>query len=173
MASVAIKKITNGNVYMNGTSLLGKVEEFEPPKITHKMAEHKALGLIGTPEYFAGIDKMEARLKWSSLYADSLGIAADPTKAVNLMLRGNLETQTSQGKTGEVPAVVYMTAMFKDFPTGNFKQHENSEYESMATVTYVKMEVDSQPVLEIDILANIYKVNGVDILAKYKANLGI
>lgn len=170
--SVAIKKITNANVYMNGTSLLGKVEEFEPPKITHKQAEHKALGLIGTPEYFAGIEKMEARLKWSALYADSFGIAANPTQAVSLMLRANLETHGSTGKTGEVPAIVYLTGTFKDIPTGNFKQHENSEYESMLSVTYVKMEVDGSPVFEIDILANVYKIEGVDILAKFRANIG-
>lgn len=136
------------------------------------LAEHKALGLIGTPEFFSGIDKMETTIKWTSLYADAISKSANPTAAVNLQCRASLEDWTSSGRTSEQPAVVSLTGTFKTLPLGNFKAHENAEYESQLAVSYVKLEIGGVAVVEIDVISNIYKVNGVDILANYRANLG-
>jgi P2 family phage contractile tail tube protein len=44
--------------------------------------------------------------------------------------------------------------------------------ESNLAVTYVKVEIDGQPVVEFDAIANIYKVDGIDILAQYRSNIG-
>ena len=55
---------------------------------------------------------------------------------------------------------------------GNFKQHDNVELTSMLTVTYVKQVINGEDVIEIDVLANIFKVNGVDVLAQYRNNIG-
>jgi P2 family phage contractile tail tube protein len=67
---------------------------------------------------------------------------------------------------------VYLTGTFKNAPTGNFKQHDNVELESMFNVTYMKQEIDGADIVEFDVMANIYKVDGVDKLNTYKANIG-
>ncbi len=171
--SQEIKRVTNANIYMNGNSLLGRAEEVMAPTIKHKMAEHKALGMIGAVEFFSGIEKMEAKIKWNSFYKDVLDKVGNPILPLNLQVRSSLETYSSGGRSAEVPVVIYMTATAKDFPTGNFKQNDNVELETNLSVTYCKMEIDGVETLEIDLLANIYKVKGVDILAQYRANLGI
>jgi P2 family phage contractile tail tube protein len=168
-----IKRITNANIYMNGNSLLGRAEEVQAPVIKHKFTEHKALGLIGTPEFFSGIEKMEAKIKWNSFYPDVLKLVANPITPIQLQVRASLETYGSSGRTGEDAVVCYMTATPKDFPTGSFKQHDNVELETNFAITYCKLEIGGLPILEIDVLASIYKVNGLDILSQYRANLGI
>lgn len=173
MSAISINRITNANIYMDGASLLGRAEEVNLPAIAYKMVEHKALGMVGTAEFFAGIDKMEAKVKWNSYYPEVMKKAANPFQTVNMQVRGSLENYTSGGKTGEVPVVCYMTAGYKGFPMGNFKQHDNVELESNLSVYYVKLEVDGSPIVELDVLANIFKVDGVDVLAQYRANLGI
>lgn len=173
MAGVSVNRLTNANIYVGGSSKLGMAEEVQLPNIKHIMSEHKALGMVGKFEFFSGIDKMEGKIKWNSFYPDILKTFANPTQAVSIMVRGNLETWESAGKTGEVAAVVYITLTSKNFPTGTYKQHDNVEAETDFTCTYVKMEIDGKVVAEIDVLANIYKVDGVDILANYRANLGI
>ena len=40
------------------------------------------------------------------------------------------------------------------------------------SVTYAKLVVDGVPLFEIDVLENIYKVGGIDMLTKYKKNIG-
>ena len=37
----------------------------------------------------------------------------------------------------------------------------------------MRQVVDGREVLEVDVLANIFKVDGVDVLAQYRQNLGI
>jgi hypothetical protein len=56
---------------------------------------------------------------------------------------------------------------------GDFKQHDNSTLETMLNVHSIKMELDGREILEVDVLANIYKVDGVDLLKDYRQNLGI
>lgn len=174
MSNIQVNRVTNANIYMDGKSLLGRAEEVSLPTIKQIMAEHKALGMNGKFELPAGVDKLECRIKWNSFYSDVLAKSANPNQAVNLQIRSSIKTWTSSGAlASETPVVVHLTALFKDFPTGNFKQHDNVELESNLTVTYTKLVVGGVEVMEVDVLANIHKVNGVDILASYRANLGI
>ena len=76
------------------------------------------------------------------------------------------------GTLAEVPAVAYLSGTFKEFPLGNLKPQENAEYETTMSVNYAKLVVNGDEIFEIDVLANIYKVDGVDILAVYRANIG-
>lgn len=171
--AIQVNRLTNANIYVNGESKLGKAEEVSLPMIKHMLAEHKALGMVGKVEFFSGIDKMEAKIKWNSFYADILSVIGDPTKPMNIQVRSSLETYTSSGRTAQQPVVCYMTCSAKDFPLGNFKQHDNVEAETNLTVTYCKLEINSVLIMEIDVLANIYKVGETDVLAQYRANLGI
>ena len=172
MSKIAINRVTNANVYMDGASLLGRAEEITLPQIKHTMSEHKALGLVGKAEFWSGIDKLEAKFKWASLYQEVMLKAADPYTAVSVQVRASLETYTGQGRTAQSPVVVHITGTFKDFPTGTFKQHDNAEFETNMSVLYLKQVIDGREVFEIDVLENIYKVDGVDLLATYKDNIG-
>jgi hypothetical protein len=120
----------------------------------------------------AGFDKMEARILWNSFYQDAMVKMANPFTTIALMCRASSEEYTSAGRTDERPYVVFLRGAFKEVPTGNFKQHENVEMESRLNVTYVRVEYNGNVVMEFDTLANIYKVDGVDILANYRANIG-
>lgn len=172
MAEIKVNRLTNANVYVDGASYLGQVEEINLPEIVNMMSEHKALGMVGKMELFSGIDKMEASLKWNAFYADALVKFADPRKALKIQVRSSLESHDSSGLLTEVPCVAYLTGQPKNFPGGNFKQHDNVEATSKMSVTAYKLEIDGRVVMEYDAMANIYMVDGVDILATYRSNIG-
>ncbi len=172
MSNLSINKLTNANVYMNGVNLLGRAEEVQLPQIKHKMAEHKALGMIGSAEFFSGIEKMEAKIKWNSLYTEVLKEAASPFKSHQLQVRSSLENYNGQGRVSEVSVVAYLTGTFKEFPLGTFKPHENAEFETTLAVTYAKLVVDGSTIFEIDALENIYNVDGEDMISTFKSNIG-
>ncbi len=173
MAQVSVNRLTNANIYINGKSLLGKAESIDLPDLKHMLSEHKAIGMVGKLELWSGIDKLEAKIKWNSFYADTLKKVANPFKALSMQVRSSLETYNSQGRVAQAPVVVYVTGMSKNMPLGNFKQHDNVEAETSFSVTYVKQVINGETILEFDVLANIFKVDGVDIMAEYNANLGI
>lgn len=172
MSKIQVNRLTNANIYIDGSSFLGKAEEVNLPMIKHIMTEHKAVGMVGKFELFAGVDKMEAKIKWNSFYVEAMRKMADPTTTRQIQVRSSLEVYTAAGRVEQQPVVVYMSAQPKDFPMGNFKQHDNVELESNLNVIYCKLEINGVAVLEIDVLANIYKVDSVDIMARYRDNIG-
>lgn len=169
---IAINHVTNANIYIDGFSLLGRAEELELPQVKHKMTEHKALGMVGTAEFFSGVEKMTCKVKWASFYPEVLRKAANPFRTVQLQARSSLETYTGQGRVAEVPVVVLLTAAYNDFPLGSYKQHERGTPESNLSVYYAKMEIDGNHIFEFDVLNNIYKVAGADVLTTYRLNIG-
>lgn len=170
---VQVNKITNANIYVDGESLLGRASEIELPSIKQKMAGHEALGMIGELEFPSGVEKLEGKIKWNSFYSDVIKLIADPTKALKIQVRGNLEKHSADGLDDEVPVVAYLTIRSTSLPMGSFKQHDNVDQESDFAAYYAKMEIDGVELFEYDPMSNIYVVNGVDIREKYRSNLGI
>ncbi len=169
---ISVNRITNANIYVDGTGLLGRAEEIEVPQLRHRMVDHKALGMAGTAEFWAGVDKLEAKIKWASLYPEALTVAASPFTAHSFQVRGDLEQYTSQGLSAELPVVYLMTGVFKDAGSLTFRQHENVETTSAITVYHSELYVNGVQIHLYDVLANIYVVNGTDQLANFRTNLG-
>lgn len=172
MAKIAINRITNANVYVNGASFLGRCEEVDAPIIKNKVVEHKALGLVGVAEFWSGIEKIEARFKWSSLYREVMREVANPFKVAAIQVRGSLNTFTAEGLTTQQPAVAHFRGMFRDMELGKYKQQDNAEFVTNMSVNYCKLVINNIDVVEVDVLENIYKINGVDALVQYRINIG-
>ena len=172
MAGITLNTLNNANIYIDGNSLLGQAEEFKLPVVKFKMAEHKAVGMIGSIKLPSGFDALEGEIKWNSFYREVWGKLLDPYTAIQLQARGSLETYNSQGRQAQVPYVVFITCSFFEVPTGDFKQNDKAEFQSKFSATYIKQVVDGNDVLEVDAMANIYKVNGVDKLDLYRTNIG-
>lgn len=168
--AITVNRITNGNVYINGNTLLGKVEEFTAPEVKAKMSDHNALGMMGVASFMSGIEKLEGTIKWNSIYADAVSRIGDFRNPIRLMIRANVEVQGSSGLQNEVNLTIYMQATFSSLPSAGFKKSDNVELTSSFTATSYKMEMDGVTVFEFDALANIYTVDGVDLLANFRAN---
>ena len=169
---IEINRVVNANIYINGNNLLGRAEEVKLPDVEAIMAEHKALGMVGQIELPSGFSKLEGEIKWNAYYKEAMLTTANPFASVQLMCRSNLERYGSQGRIEEVPLVTILTIMFKKNPAGTFKQHENAEFASAFGATYIKQMVAGEEILELDYLANIYRVGGVDQLNQYRSNIG-
>ncbi len=165
-------RITNANIYVNGQSLLGRADEVELAFPKAKMVDHKGLGMFGTAEFPAGIDKLEAKVKWSSVYPEVLSTVSI-FSSLQFQLRASKETYTSQGRTAETPFIGLMTAQFKDGGPLNFKQHEQVDFPMTLVVYHCEYYLAGVQYLLYDVLANMYVINGVDQLATFRANIGM
>lgn len=169
---IQINSITNANIYVNGNSLLGRAEEIKLPDITAMMSERKALGMVGKIELPTGFDKLEGEIKWNSLYEDAAVVTANPFAAVQLQCRSSIETYGSQGRVDEASMVTYLTVMFKKNPLGTFKQHDPAEFATGFSAIYLKQVINGREIIELDYMANIFRVDGNDMLATYRSNIG-
>ena len=172
MAGIQINSLTNANIYIAGDSLLGRAKEIELPEIKQMTADHEALGMVGKVAFSSGVEKMEGKISWNAIYGDVIKTVGDPTAAIDVQVRGNLESHNSGGLASEVPFVAYLKVRFRSLPAGTFKQHENVELESEFDCYYMKLAIDGEDHIEFDPMSNIYIVGGVDILATYRSNIG-
>jgi hypothetical protein len=171
MAATKNNRITNANVYLDGQNFLGMVEEINMPEVKFKGSDYKALGLFGTAEFTAGIEKIEFKLKSNSIY-DKILEKCNPFGTVALQIRGNLENWEGSNLSGNQSVVCYMRASPANIPGFSFKPQDNVESESMFRVYYYKLEIAGRVLVEIDVNSNIFILNGKDLLATYRANLG-
>jgi P2 family phage contractile tail tube protein len=168
-----VNKCTNANVYLNGVSYMGRAEEITLPDISPKMVDHKALGMVGELELPAGLQKMSAKIKWNAIYPDVMKMTHNAFQAVRLQIRANIETYQGGTRTNQQPAVIYLTGTWKKSGAMSFKPQDNVEIENELSVTAYKMEVNGDEIINIDVMSNIWRVNGVDQLGQYRTNLGL
>ncbi|MCW2248678.1 P2 family phage contractile tail tube protein [Azospirillum fermentarium] len=173
--SVQVNKVYNANVYLDGTlNLIGRASEVALPDLALNLEGHKALGMFGEIQIPTRLNAMKCTIKWTGFYAEHLRAGANPFKAHNLQVRSSLETWTAQGRTREVPVVWHMTASWNTVKLGTLKAGDVADFGGdELRVTQVKVLHDGATVCEIDVFNNIWNVNGEDILARSRANMGI
>ncbi|HJU11866.1 MAG TPA: phage major tail tube protein [Candidatus Binataceae bacterium] len=171
MALINVSRVTNANIYVDGASLLGRADEVELAWPKARMVDHKGLGMFGTAEFPAGIDKLEAKVKWSSIFSEVLQTMSI-FQSHQFQVRASIEQYTSQGRIAELPFVGLMTAQFKDGGPLNFKQHEQVDFPTTLVVFHCEYYVAGAQYLLYDVLANMYVVNGVDQLINFRSNIG-
>ena len=108
-------------------------EEIEIANPKHKMIDYKGLGMAGTAELWAGVEKLESKIKWASFDAETLTMSASPFQTHSFQARGNLEQYTSQGRSAELAVVYMMTGVFKDAGSPSFRQHQMVETTSLVS----------------------------------------
>ncbi len=168
---IEINKVTNARVYINGTDFIARAEEIDLPKVKFKTTELKALGLVGEADLHTTVDKMEARIKFNSIYPDFIAYASDPTKVHTVIVRAPVQVYTQNGMSVK-PLKAELRGFFKEFDTGKLKKGDNAEAEASMSVIYYKLEVDGKEVYEIDVFNNILKINGEDKLRDYRQAIG-
>jgi uncharacterized protein len=166
------KKLNNSLLYVNGNKLIGICEEVSLPDVKNKMISQKALGHVAEVALPAGLEAMEAKFKLTAPDGKTLAAIANPTKAVQVMLRGNLETWGAEGREEEKPYIAIFRGLFKQVPGGAYKQNENSSFEVMASVNAYKLTVDGVLIYDIDTINNKYIASGEDVIATLKGNIG-
>jgi len=91
----------------------------------------------------------------------------DPTKSVELTLRGSIQyTVKATQDADEMGMRVVFRGRCKKSAIGTVKQREGMDSAITLELTYILIEMDGTKRVELDKLNSVYKVNGVDILAK-------
>ena len=167
-----INAIYNANVYLDGNNLLGKAGEFKLPEFEIGQDEYKALGMVGTIKLPNGVEALEGEITWNSLYPEVAAKANHPFKAAQLMVRSNLQTFDARGLVKEVAVGTTVTATFSKNGLGGLKPKEKSEQASTYQATEIRQMVDGRETLYYNAFKNIYRVDGVDVLAQMRKNIG-
>lgn len=169
-----LSKLFNFNAYVDGQGLVGKASEVTLPEIVVAMADSAGAGAIGTIQIPSRkLEALTARILWDGYYREALVLGANPYRSHNVQLRGNVEVHNETGLAEEQPLVVQMTASFNGTPLGALVAQQSTTIEHQLRVTYIKVTLAGAPLIEIDVHNAVWVVDGVDVLATYRRNLGL
>lgn len=148
--------VKNFDGFIEGVSYAGKIEEAEIPDVGLEVEDLLTGGLGGTKEISMGaVEKMDASIMIKGMSPDMIRqLGKDDGQ---LTLRGALGSGSAS-----VPAVYQMRGLFKKLETGNLKRKDMGSQKLIANLDYLKITIDGEELVEVDILGNRFIVDGVD-----------
>lgn len=168
-----IAKVSNISIFDGSKDLLGLAGEMTLPDITATVEEHQGVGQVVKIELPTGtLEKMEAKVKWNTFYPDIWIKGGDTMMIRKLQMFGNVNIHNSSGLVAQKQMKVALSARWKKTPGGVYGPAKSPEIEQELSVFYFKMSYDGKDMIEVDAFANVYKVDGKDVLETYRKNLG-
>ena len=166
-----IPEIINGfNVYKDGTKLIGVSAEVSVPDLEAMTETISGAGILGeydaaNPGHYGAIDW---EIPFRVLYGDIFELI-DTTQAVNLTLRGSIQTSDGAGNKKFVGMRVVVAGTPKKLTGGTMKAGGSMGSSATIGVNYLKIEIGGSDKVELDKLNGIFKRNGKDVLGGINA----
>jgi P2 family phage contractile tail tube protein len=163
--------LRNFNLYVDGSSYAGKVDELTPPKLSIKTEEFRAAGLDAPIQVDLGMEKLECSWSMAEYNADVFALfgllGSDP---VQIVFRGALQRQGEDA----VALRITVRGTVKETDPGTWKVGDKPAGSKFtAACVYYAMEIDGEQIIEIDVENMTRVINGTDEMQSLRAALGI
>jgi len=165
------KKLKDFNLFGDGNSWQGQIQELSIPKLTRKMEEYRGGGMDGSLEIDMGQEKIE--FEWTAAgLIENIFHGYGTTKHDNNLLRfvGAYESDETQDV---VSVEVVARGRHKTIDMGTAKAGDSNSIKVTTTCSYYKLVVGGKTIIEVDVPGYVFIVNGEDRLAEKRAALGI
>ena len=167
MSRLTEDKVHSFNVYEDGEVLVGIMDEIDLPGfefLSDTISGHGIAGEIEDPT--VGLTKsMEWEPKFRTLYKN---MSLNPLKSKTYTVRAAQQGRDAEGNVGFSGVKAIIKGKPKSFSAGKLKKGSPAEPSSKIEVTYYKLEVNGECLVEIDKFNGVCKINGEDVLAEAK-----
>lgn len=167
------KKLKHLNLFNDGNSYLGVAKSLTLPTLGRKFEAYRGGGMEGSVKVDLGHSDDGIQLEWTLGGWDLIALrqfAAVRVDAVQLRFAASVQ----RDDTGEVSAVeIVMRGRHEEVDFGDAEPGEDTEHKITSALTYYKLTVDGEEIIEIDLLNFIYVVDGKDMLEAHRKALGI
>lgn len=167
------KKLKHLNLFNDGNSYLGIAKAVTLPVLGRKLEAYRGGGMDGPVKVDMGHSDDGLQLEWTLGGWDLIAVrqfGATRVDGVQLRFSGSVQ----RDDTGEVSAVEIVTrGRHEEIDFGDAEPGEDTEHKITTALTYYKLSVDGEVLIEIDLLNFVYNVDGDDRLAEHRKALGI
>jgi P2 family phage contractile tail tube protein len=169
-----VTSLIGAMVYGPNGALFGLFDEVTVPEIKNKQDEKKPTDAIGTRKVPGiSLEAMEASFKATGFNSDFHALTSNPFFELGLQIRSNQVKARGSGKVEAKAVKMNLRGWFPESKEGTFKQGEAANPEYKFNVHSVELEVDGRMIKKIDIDNYIWEVDGKDVIADFRKNLGI
>ncbi|KEQ22307.1 phage major tail tube protein [Paenibacillus tyrfis] len=167
------EKLINFSAYLNGNEYLGAADLTLPnlESMTETLSGAGIAGEVDSPT-LGHFSSMTTTINWRTVDRSAIRLLGQKSHAIDF--RGSHQLYNSA--TGEYrPSGIRVTmkVMSKTGTLGNFAPASPTETSNEFEVSYIKIFMDGQEVLELDKFNFIFRVEGTDYLAEVRQQLGM
>ncbi len=165
------RKLKHFNVFVDGESHAGEVEEITLPKLTRKVEEYRAGGMNGPIDLDLGNEKMELEATYGGLMRSILKqYGVTTVDGALVRFAGAYQRDDTNAVDG---VEIVMRGRHKEIDFGNAKAGDKDAFKVKSSLTYYKLTVNGEDWVEIDHVNFIEKVFGIDRLAEQRRAIGL
>ncbi|CAJ0738038.1 hypothetical protein R77592_04503 [Ralstonia mannitolilytica] len=159
------------NVFADGVSHAGEVEEITLPKLTRKLEEYRAGGMNGPIDIDLGNEKLEMETTYGGLMREILKQYGTTTiDGAMVRFAGSYQREDS----AEIDsAEITVRGRHTEIDFGNAKAGSKDPFKVKSSLSYYKLSVNGEDWIEIDLVNFIERVFGVDRLAEHRKAIGL
>lgn len=163
--------LKNFNIFNDGASYMGVAEEVKLPKLSRKMDDYRGGGMNGPVSIDLGQEKLEMEFTCGGLMRQVFE-QYGTTKVDGVMLRFAGAYQRDDSAVVQALEVV-VRGRHAELDMGEAKGGDRGKLVVKSAISYYKLSIDGDEVVEIDLLNMVEKVNGKDQLADQRQAIGL
>jgi len=165
MDAVKIGQITNANVYLDGTALVGRFKDFSPPAVEYMEVKHETLGQIAVISLPGRtLKELTGKLTIDFLDPDLYPRLCNPTVPITFSLNSYVDVFDSAGlnAANSFRLVTMITMLIRKLDGKPFKLGESFEGDAeYSALRFVQtLSNSSTPLREIDVMRQVNNVMG-------------
>lgn len=165
------RKLKNFNVFNDGNSYMGQVAEVNLPKLTRKMEEWRAGGMNAPIKTDLGNEALSMECTYGGIMRQILEqYGSLKHDGVQLRFAGAYQSDDS-----DMPDAVEVVVRGRhsEIDPGSSKAGDDTAFKVVTEISYYKLTINGEDVIEIDIMNMVEKIKGVDLLAKQRKAIGM
>lgn len=165
------QKLKNFNLFNDGQNYLGKVTEITLPKLTAKMEEYRAGGMDAPIDVDLGMEKLSMEWTIGGFEAQVLKqFGTLSHNGVGLRFAGALQSEDLE----TVNAIeVTVRGRHSEIDFGTAKPGDDTAKKVTTSISYYKLVMDGETLVEIDIPNMVKNIGGKDLLTDVRMALGL
>lgn len=163
--------LKNFNFFADGISFIGEAQEIVLPKLERKTDEYRGGGMNAEVDIDMGMKKLVLEHSYGGLVANhikSFGIST--LDGVAMRFSGSYQ----RDDTGGYDAVeIVARGRHTEIDPGKAKSGDKTDFKVKSSLSYYKLTINGEVIVEIDIMNFVEVIDGVDRLAEQRTALGI
>lgn len=165
------RKIKNFNLFNDGQNYVGQVAEIVLPKLTTKMEEYRGGGMDGPIDVDLGMEKMTMEWTAGGIIKQVLTQYGTLThNGVLLRFAGALQSDD----TADVKALeIVVRGRHSEIDMGTVKPGDDTAVKITSSLSYYKVTLDGDEVIEIDLINMVKRIGGADLMDPFRLALGL
>lgn len=165
--------LINAKVYNDAREMLG-IGNVELPDFEYMTESIAGLGIAGELDIpvLGHTKSMKMTINWNSTNKDAISLWAPKTHRISVYasIQG---WNAGEGSFSPTPLKVVALVTPTKSGIGKFEPGKKMEPASEFEITYIKMSLGGEEVLEIDKVNSICRISGTDYLATVRSHLGM